>query len=200
MREKVKRIIFLGFNKTATLSLHQFFSHNGYQAIHWVEECSGKFLALQMKRNIESKVPVLDGFSSYQVFSDLTYVDYNTIIEGNEYYRVLAQEYSDSLFILNTRPTDDWLLSRLRHSNLVERYRKILNCNLVQLIEHWRNLKESRESEIEDFFSDASNFMKFDITEGFDSMLDFISSHGFAISHRAFPHENKRSDSSHQSM
>ena len=68
--------------------------------------------------NCQKNIKVLDGYDKeYQVFSDMTYLDYQTLIEGNIFFKQMDNDYPESLFIYNTRNIDNWDQSRLNHTS-----------------------------------------------------------------------------------
>jgi hypothetical protein len=81
----IKKIFVIGFNKTGTYSFHTLFNYVGLNSVH-------------------SRVPILDIIDEYDAFCD---GDLNFI----EFYN----KYPNSLFILNTRPIKNWLVSRYKH-------------------------------------------------------------------------------------
>jgi hypothetical protein len=155
------KLFFVGFNKTATSSLHNLFQKNGYSCIHW--EAREIFLAKQMQMNFDASMPILQGIDEFNVYSDFTFVSNERVVEGNKFYKELHNEYSDSWFILNVRDTDSWLLSRLRHPTFAERYASAMGMNIPELIDYWRKLKTETETEIIKYFEGYSKFGIFDI-------------------------------------
>ena len=82
-----KKIFVIGFNKTATSSFHALFNLLGINSVH-------------------TDVPIMEIIDDYDAFTDgyhLKFTDY-------------FNKYPDSLFILNTRPIKNWLVSRYKHS------------------------------------------------------------------------------------
>ena len=82
-----KKIFVIGFNKTATSSFHALFNLLGINSVH-------------------TDKPVMEIIDDYESFTDgyhLQFTDY-------------FNKYPDSLFILNTRPIKNWLISRYKHA------------------------------------------------------------------------------------
>lgn len=93
-------VFIIGFNKTATTSLHTFFARNGFPSVHWDR---GR-LARRMVQNCLDDRPILDGYDQkFRVFSDMQAQSGRIRIEANQYFRVLDRDYPGSYFILNTR-------------------------------------------------------------------------------------------------
>src|SRR5262245_17437716 len=79
-------IFIIGFNKTATTSLHTFFSRSGFPSVHWDR---GR-LARRMIENCLDDRPILDGYDrEFRVFSDMQAQSGRIRIEANQYFRVL---------------------------------------------------------------------------------------------------------------
>jgi len=83
------KIFVIGFNKTGTSSLHGLFCYLDIKSIHW-----------------DKIKPVIDIIDEFDAFTDITPYSFK------EYYN----KYPDSLFILNTRPISNWLISRYKHA------------------------------------------------------------------------------------
>lgn len=157
------KIFVIGFNKTATTSIDAFFRACGLRTFHWQE--GGVNLASQIKLNLSESKGVLTTLEDFEVYSDFTYVTADEVIEGNKFFRELHSEYPDAYFILNRRKDQDWILSRLRHPNFIERYSKALGLNIQQTLDYWIELKQSRELEIVNYFVGNPKFLDFNIDD-----------------------------------
>ena len=82
------KIFVIGFNKTGTTSLHNLFDIIKIKSIH----------------TIRPIIPIID---NYDAFSDGDHYNFE------QYYNI----YPNSLFILNTRPIFNWLISRYKHAD-----------------------------------------------------------------------------------
>lgn len=111
---KTKTFI-IGFNKCGTTTLKKFFSDNGVRSVHWKRGD----LALSIQKNIAIFSNPLSGYMSYEVYSDMEYINQKEYpaIEAYKYYEVLYSWYPDAKFILNTRSVEGWIKSRLKHGN-----------------------------------------------------------------------------------
>ena len=90
---KVK-IFAIGFNKSGTTSIYKLLKIMKYNAIH-------------------TPMPVLKIIDKYDAFTDGNHTNFI------DYYN----KYPNSLFILNTRPIKNWLVSRYKHG-LLTNFRK----------------------------------------------------------------------------
>ena len=106
-----KKIFFIGYNKTATSSIHSLFLSLGYKCTH----CAYKW-----------------DLERFQVFSDTGSVPFikfnnNFIYNGNGNYNTqnkvtnfevfieLYNQYPNAIYVLNTRSLKKWLISRYKH-------------------------------------------------------------------------------------
>ena len=153
----MKKIFVIGPNKCGSSSIHHFFESNGITSAHWGGGDAESNLAYRMKLNCEKGLPVLNGMEEVTAFSDFNYFGSDRyIIGGTDLFENLYAEYPDAYYILNTRPTEKWLLSRLRHSDIAERTMKLLNLDLVELIKFWIDEKENHEFHMAKFFQNKS--------------------------------------------
>jgi hypothetical protein len=119
------KIFAIGFNKTGTNSLHELFVNAGIHAIH-------------------HKTPVLKNIDIYDAFSDGKHFNFK------EYY----EKYPDSVFILNTRPIYNWLVSRYKHA-VVHKFKESW-CWPVsdEKTNGWITDRETHYKNVLDFFVD----------------------------------------------
>jgi hypothetical protein len=116
----MNRIFQIGFNKCGTLSLYRLFSEHtkpNIRSVHWDY---GR-LALSMYNNAKKGRLLLSDYQDFQFFSDMEAL----VLDGKSctyYYLfknfdIIDTQYPGSKFILNTRPIDRWISSRLNHVN-----------------------------------------------------------------------------------
>ena len=122
------KIFVIGFNKTGTTSLHQLFKKLGVNSCH-------------------NTRPVMEIIDTFDAFTDGKHFTFK------EYYN----KYPDSLFILNTRPMYNWLVSRYKHAA----YHKFKDCWCWPISDEktnsWITERESHYKNILDFFLDKPN-------------------------------------------
>ncbi len=159
-------IFIIGFNKTATRSLHHFFKGNGFPGVHWDW---GK-LALAMQQNLIEEKKIFAGYDDrYRVFSDMTFANYSIHIEANEHFRIMDRDYPGSYFIYNTRNMENWLASRINHNageehSLAARSRSIYNTDdEARLKDIWRARRQRFEQDVRDYFSGRGRFLEIDV-------------------------------------
>ena len=119
----MSKIFIIGFNKTATRSLHYFFKGNGLPSVHWdnshLVKCFERNIALGKKLLTDgvvhnTKVNSKGRYEDMVVFSDMT--KRVPPKDPAHYYKRLDLDYPNSKFILNIRDTESWIKSRFNHS------------------------------------------------------------------------------------
>lgn len=191
MRFQGPRVFIVGVNRCGTTSLHRFFERNGCVAVHWGGPLRSENLVACIDENFRSGRPLLTGFEQYQVFSDFTFQTFDEHINCLDHFRELHAQYPDSVFILNTRSTDSWLISRLRFKNLVERAMASQGADLLTTVELWREVKESHEAEVRAYFRNYERFLEFDIEHNSaDDLVRFLSRY-LPITDPALPRINQ---------
>ena len=122
------KIFVIGFNKTGTCSFDSLFRDLGIKSIH-------------------TDKPIMSIIDKYDAFSDGDHYCFE------EYYN----KYPDSLFILNTRPISNWLISRYKHAH----YHKFYKCWCWPVSKEktntWIRERELHYQHILDFFLDKPN-------------------------------------------
>lgn len=173
-----RKIFVIGPNKCGTTSLHDFFLRNGLKSIHWGGGTSSTNIALRMQTNLDRGSPLLSGMEGYDCFTDINFFQDNHYLPFSQSRLTeMYREYPDAYYILNTRPTDQWLLSRLRHTDLAERCMKSLNTDISGLIQTWTHEKETFERVAPQVLKGAK-LLIFDITRNTGHDLKaFLSPH-----------------------
>jgi hypothetical protein len=93
----MEKYFVIGFNKTATLTFHELFLQNGLSSYH---DGDSKFRGLVPKGTINWNTDLHTCFSDNGNYQD---------------YKLLDTKYPNSIFILNVRRLDEWLVSRFKH-------------------------------------------------------------------------------------
>lgn len=168
-------VFFIGFNRTATRAFHELFLAHGIPSVHW----DSNRLVGRMLTNIVSGRKILSGYDSkFLIFSDLILSNNRVWIEGNQFFRELCLDYPSSIFVLNHRKTEDWLLSRINQNQgrNLRRQLKILQCSDVESATAlWRSIKNQHEEHVQRFFKDkADRFVEIDINS--PDVVELLSS------------------------
>jgi len=157
------RIFLIGFNKTATRSFTRLFRRNGISTVHW----DRNRLVTRMLENLERGERIFAGYDRrYQAFADLTLMTPQRRVEGNRYFREMDRDYPGSSFILNTRPTEDWIASRMRHADgRMLRWDMALSglSDADAVASLWRREKEDHERNVRSYFAGHPRFCEISI-------------------------------------
>jgi hypothetical protein len=152
----------IGFNRCATQSITEALSSQGIAAIHylWKPNLKKKThanIALTMHQNITSGKKILHGnLSSYQAFLDMEYARGDEILTFYTYFKEMYQQYPNSIFIMNTRPIQEWIMSRIKigkGSHAQPYYKNINENKLKKWVHHYFN----HSIEVRNFFLENEN-------------------------------------------
>lgn len=165
------KIFLIGFNKCGTTSLHKFFRDQGLHSAHcWIGQ---KFLALEAaaSQDIDKCHKV---FSGAQVFSDFTFLKENQFVEPLDKFPIWRKAFPNSYFILNDRPIDDWVNSRLLHKggSFLQRYLSFSGLDEHGVILQWREKFLAHRENVLSFFQDDEKFCHFMV--GLDSITKIV--------------------------
>lgn len=120
-----------------------------------------------MFENLANGDQLLKGYEQVEAFFDMEYVDDCVFLEGYKLFPILAQQYPDAVFILNTRNRDAWIRSRLGHQR--GRYARIhldrLGLDSIDdLARIWEADWDSHHKRVRDFFSCSQfRFLEYNI-------------------------------------
>ena len=155
------KVIQIGFNKCGTRSMYRFFAKNKLSGVHWAQGV----VARDMLINLTTGKAPFHGHEEHVFYSDLMGPLGVPVIEGQFYYREMYEAYPDALFILNTREEDSWIRSRMRHLDLVGRFKKHYRLGSNPDVEAlWREQWRAHHAGVTAFFADKpSQFCLFDI-------------------------------------
>jgi hypothetical protein len=159
------KIFFIGFNKTATVALHSLMRANGLASLHWRTEGEpfGRFAALEIEARLAEKAALRDFLAGWTAFSDLTYLSERVYLEGNQHFRLFHELYEDAFFVLNDRPTEDWVRSRCTHGDFLGRCSRALSLPEEAVKTRWRAMMEQHRQSAMDYFKDYPRFLHFRI-------------------------------------
>lgn len=181
MQHSRPKVFFIGFNKTGTTSIHQFFEKQGYASFHHskVFDKKRQFLGKVIKDNFDKNQQLLKGIDSEQIYSDFCFSTKDVYYEANKNFRLLDQQYPNSYFILQTRNEDDWIRSRFLHKSKKEdfylRSMKALGMSKEELEKFWRSNRRTLHAEIIHYFRRSKNFLIFDIdNDPVDKIIKFL--------------------------
>lgn len=158
-------VFLIGFNKTATRAFTHLFEESSFPSIHWDKNR----LVKKMIENLAEGKKILAGYDHhFRFYSDFIYVSPEVIIEGNQFFQIMASDYPDAFFILNNRSTEDWIRSRAQHDDgeFLALQLKILGSqNPQDAFDLWRKQKEEHEDSVRNYFLGKRNFLEVDIQD-----------------------------------
>ena len=183
----MNKIFIIGFNRTGTRTLHNYFNKNGVLSLHWGY---GR-LAKRIKYNYENDKPLLEGYGKYKVYSDME-DHFNFNYAHITYFKELDKQYPNSKFILNVRNVDTWIRSRNHHMD--GKYREYfcykLNINTEELNNIWRKQYYEHYNNVIKYFKDTDKLLIFDIEKDkVDKLNDFFSE--YELKSYLYTHEGK---------
>lgn len=200
------KIFQIGFNKCGTVSLwNVFHNYSNINAIHW----DSGYLAQKIYNNIYSDTNLpLDSYENYIYFGDMECFikdgnDIKYIQIYKDFFDILDINYSNSLFILNTRNIDNWIHSRLNHYFLrpiygeikyINLFKKIYNTNKIsEIIKIWKNDWIEHHKNITAYFCrSVQRLLIFDIEkDSSEKLFTFLKYKGIDFSINFLPHDNK---------
>lgn len=138
-----KKYFGIGFNKTATTTLYNLFKYNQIPAWHDVE----------YNWNTDKYCAFFDGKNSVGCPINGVRVDSEISIPSIKKYL----EYPNSVFILQTRPLDDWLISRFKHGYAMTRGTKKNHPFWPmsnELARTWISARQKHYNNVLEFFRD----------------------------------------------
>lgn len=176
------KIFFIGLNKTGTTSLHQLALDSGYSAIHWRDPATCVYLAKRIFSNFSVGVPLLSEIDHYDVYSEFSYVNDGSYLEGSQFFKQLAEAYPDAYFILNSRKADPWIKSRQAQytegiGSFFERFQVALGKTGDDVVELWKIHQENHHHAVRTYFEKTSHkFLEFRIgQDDITKVSDFVA-------------------------
>ena len=152
-----KLLIFqIGFNKCGTTSLYEFFKHNGVSSIH--HGGNGGKLATSMFANHKlGRKLISPEYKDISFFSDMECINEKVkepLYVAQNLFRKLAKQYPKSYFLLNIRDRDNWIKSRINHSNgtYLERIARKTGLTKQEVVANWVKEWDVHISNVKKFF------------------------------------------------
>lgn len=192
------KIFQIGFNKCGTTSIHNLFKKHcskKYSCIHWD---SGN-LAITIKNNVINKDQnILGRYEKFDVITDMEYVSgENIVLAYQDYFSDLDKCYPESIFILNIRPIENWIRSRLEHeTNNVSyalRYQKYFRLkNLDEVVLNWIENYYRHINNVTKYFENKNeSLIIFDIEkDSFDKFKTFFANKNIYFDINCLPKSN----------
>lgn len=156
------RIFQIGFNRCGTTTLALFLRENGISASHW----RGGKIARQFFRakNKNQRPFMADPVTT--AYTDMIHVDERRAMDAALEFEYIYKHYPDSYYILNTRRREDWIRSRMGHSDTRDKFAALLGTDDDETIAaHWRQTWDQHHEKVQGFFGarPEAKFLVFDI-------------------------------------
>lgn len=161
--KKFNKCFQIGFNKCGTTSLHKMFCDAGLKSIHW----AGGHFASGINFNAKYDRKLLSNLASYDCYTDIENY-WTQSYPLVSYFKLLDEQYENSIFIFNTRDVDKWITSRLNFGSLYIAASLELRANSKKRVaEIWKAQYYAHLENARDYFGDSDRFCEFRIeTEG----------------------------------
>lgn len=189
------RIFLIGFQKTATTSFYRWFTRAGIRTVHYGGVLARNNIAARMYANVSLGRDILDGINAYEAYMDLNYSAPGVYLEAGLLFEEMHRDYPDAYFILNTRPTEDWLNSRHRHQEgaFMARVAGSLGLTLQDIRESDARQHQAHHARARDYFAKAADarFLDYDIsTDTPEKAVAFLSA-DYKLDPDDFPQANR---------
>lgn len=177
----MKKVFFIGMNRTATKSFHELFVRSGYKSFHYscADVLTGEpiILAQEMKNNLRSYKHVLNRMEAAQVYSDMFWHREDEWIDGVKMYRDLHAQFPDAYFILQTRNMYSWLLSKKNHKEgaYIQRAMQYHNLSQDDMLTWFEKDRNEHELNVRSYFKTSDKFLDYDIDkDNITKLIDFL--------------------------
>ena len=134
-----------------------------------------------MTFNRATDAPILQHIEDADAYSDMSYFDNVTCINGNEYYKELHNEYPEAYYVMNLREMEGWIQSRTNHPNLVTRAMAYMGTqDLAEVQQRWREQRNAHLTEARSYFNSipCSRYFEFWVdNDPIDKLSEFVSDH-----------------------
>ncbi len=190
LRSGQPKLFFIGFNKTGTKTLHNFFRDNGYLSVHSSSYMAQRLglppIAKLIQQNHDRGLPLLTGLDHYDVYSDMIHLTESELIEANGMFREFDAQNPGAYFVFNDRPVEKWIRSRLSHEggprgSFVGRYAKAEGLSVDETPERWRDHYARHKAEVLEYFAGNPRFMVFNIETDDPALLARLLAKDFAL-------------------
>lgn len=195
--EEVKKILMndrkifqIGFNKSGTASIYNYFKNQGYNSIHWDDGRISK----KIHQNFKNHLPLLDGYDEYQVFTDMEHRDDKGLAyySAELYFKELDKNYPGSVFILNYRDVDKWIKSRINHPLYLHCTMKSTGLSEEEVVVEWKENYYRHINEVVDYFKHRENLIVLNIdTDDDEKLYRSLVKLGFSLKDKKLPHTHK---------
>jgi hypothetical protein len=189
-----KKIFFIGFNKTATVSLAILMNRSGIRCVHWTEngQVGSPNIAEEVERRLFDDRELSAYLGRWTAFTDLT-GGTGSSTDGNRHFRRFDEVFPNAFFVLNDRDTEAWIRSRTAHEGgiLVREAAERLGVSEADVPDIWGADKERHVADVLAYFRGRKRFLHFRIDADSPSILTRFFWPTFFVSTSRWPHANK---------
>ncbi|WP_135817349.1 glycosyl transferase family 90 [Paracoccus liaowanqingii] len=156
----------IGFNKCGTTFIARLFDMNGIPAAHWLEGALAEDIAYA---KLAGRKPLARWADKVTAFTDMESVRFLNmpVIEAFKDYALLDRHYPGSVFLLNTRRVEDWIVSRYLHRGgaYARSYAAARGVALGDLADIWAEEWDAHLKGVRAHFKGRREFIEIDIDE-----------------------------------
>jgi hypothetical protein len=185
-----RRTYQIGFNKTATVSLHVFFLRNNIPSVHWDR---GR-LAKTVFDNLANGRPLFTHYKAYSAFTDMEHRDEHRQIRNasEALFKKMHAQDSQDLFIFNTRSLKAWLRSRAQQDDYLEGAMRAHGLSTKEVLTMWTAQYNSHCEAVRDYFGDIPHLLDFNIERDNGTTLSaFLAQHGIETDPKFYGHNHR---------
>lgn len=174
------KIFQIGFNRSATQALRALFLMSGYRAVHntaYNQNFKRMMpIAETFDFNLKNNLNLILGIENYHYYGDIEAVmpKRQLVLQGYTLFERLDKENKNAIFILNTRPLESWIYSRLTFDRtylLV--YQKYYGLSKDEAINFWIDHYLTHTRNVKNYFKDRPDkLIEFNVES--DKIEDFI--------------------------
>ena len=188
------KIFFIGFNRTATVSLHLLMQKARIRSVHWREDgADSPNVAREIDLRISDDRALRAYMDRWTAFSDLSGGLPGQSLEGNRHFRRFDELFPRSYFVLNDRDTEAWIRSRtvFQDGRLIPEHAWHLGVSESQVPDMWRAMKEQHTADVLEYFRNRKRFLHFRIDADSPDVLTSFLWPRFVVSPRWWRHSNQ---------
>ena len=156
----------IGFNKCGTTFIARLFDLNRIPAAHWLEGALADDIAYA---KLTGARPLARWADSVTAFTDMESVRYLNmpIIEAFKDFRFLDKSWPGSVFLLNTRRVEDWVVSRYKHrgGSYARACAQIRGVAVADLADLWFADWQAHLADCRAYFAGRADFVDIDIDQ-----------------------------------
>lgn len=167
----------IGFNKCGTTFLAKLFEVNNYPAVHWLGGALARDIAYS---KLVGRPPLQKWVKDTVVFTDMESTPaFNLPMdEGYKEFEFLDRNFPGSVFLLNTRQVEDWIISRYMHlkGKYALNHARRRGVAVGDLADIWHAEWDAHLAAVRAYFNQRPEFVEIDIDRaGPDDYRDILA-------------------------